>query len=100
MAANEPIHVLTNLYWNLGSMERNADTPKGAGITPFAITTRDAARAVHASLNVPLPSLPSRTEVFFIMVPSLPHGKFAAKKAQQLLGWEPLDTLTEHYSKL
>ena len=69
-------------------------------MTPFAVTVRDAARAIRASLSVSLSELPSRCEVFFIMVPTLPHGRFKAKKAQDLLGWEPVDKLQDYYSRL
>ena len=68
------------------------------GVTPFAVTVRDAARAIRASLSVPLAALPSRCEVFFVMVPTLPHGRFKATKAKDLLGWESMDNLEAHYS--
>ena len=34
------------------------------------------------------------------MVPTLPHGRFSATKAKSLLGWDPIDTLEGHYSRL
>jgi nucleoside-diphosphate-sugar epimerase len=70
------------------------------GVEPFAVTVRDAARAIRASLSVPLAELPSRCEVFFIMVPTLPHGRFKATKAADLLGWEPIDKLEGYFSRL
>ena len=96
---NYPIHVMTQLYWMLSATAQPgpSDTP-GQGVTPFAITTRDASRALHAALDVELATLPSRNEMFFIMVPSLPHGKFVARKGKELLGWEPIDTLAWHYT--
>ena len=90
--------MLTNLYWHLG-LPAEPET-KGGGVTPFAVTVRDAAAAIRCSLDVPLPSLPSRCEVFFVMVPTLPHGRFSAAKAKGMLGWEPIDKLEGHYSRL
>ena len=53
VSENEPIHVITNLYWNLGLPAEPEH--RGGGVTPFAVTVRDAARAIHCSLDVPLP---------------------------------------------
>jgi hypothetical protein len=86
--------------WQLGAKAvPDASDEKGKGITPFSISVRDASRALHAALDVELRDLPSRSEVFFVTA-SLPHGRFVARKAKSLLGWEPMDTLEWHYSKL
>lgn len=73
----------------------NPDRPERPHIFPFAVSWRDAARAVRRALEVP--ALPEPFEVLHISA-DLPHGVFRTDKARRLLGWEPRDTLEHLWS--
>ena len=94
-AANSAIHVLTCLFASFVEPEP-LPGKEHQGMSAFSHTFADAARAVRCCLEVELPSLPSRCEMFFIGVPA-PHGKFQLGKAARLLGWEPRSTLERYY---
>ena len=64
------------------------------------VTFEDSGRAIRCALGVELRSLPSRCECFFMLPPSLPHGKFVPGKATRLLGWEPQHHLTGYFARL
>ena len=71
----------------------------GSGLPqPFSATFRDSARAVAACLTVPLESLPSQHESFFI-VGSFPDSVFSNGKAKRILKWEPSDDLAKYFSR-
>lgn len=99
------ITVISHLYHNVGLLPDPVDP--GEGITPLAVTFADAARAIEASLRVPLypehgasgeRGLPSRYELFFIGS-DLPHGKYSTSKAKELLGWTPQDKLEGYWRR-
>lgn len=60
------------------------------GVHPMTISWDDAGHAMRRALEVP--SLPSPFEIFHILS-DLPQGRYSSRKAQQLLGWQPRDTL-------
>jgi nucleoside-diphosphate-sugar epimerase len=68
----------------------NPQHPDRPHLYPFAVSWRDAARAIRAALEVS--SLPSPFEVLHISA-DLPHGVFRFEKVRRLLGWEARDTL-------
>jgi hypothetical protein len=84
-----------------GTRKENAasDWIAGSGLPqPFSATFADSARAVAACLTVPLATLPSRHESFFI-VGDFPDSVFSNAKAKRLLGWEPTDLLTPYFTR-
>ncbi len=93
---NHDLHVLTLLFYNF----RDTDETEAHGrdFTPFSVTWEDAAQAFRPALTVPLESLPSRCETFFIFA-DLPHGKFNNDKAKRILGWKPTDNLDAFWRK-
>jgi nucleoside-diphosphate-sugar epimerase len=108
-AANHNLHVLTTLHGSFPAADfeerkaeggrTNGDAEPGDGL-PQAIcsTFEDAARAVRACIEVPLGSLPSRLEAFFIL-PDVPYGVYSNEKAKALLGWFPRDTLEPYFTR-
>lgn len=54
------ITVVVHLYHNIGLLPRPVEP--GEGVTPLAVTFADAARAIDASLRLPLTAYPSRFE--------------------------------------
>ena len=101
-ARTQPIQVLAALFYNLpgGSACNNADTPP-QGITPFAVTFPDAARAIKRCVEVRSAELPPEDgaiSVFFISAP-LPHGKFSSRKARKYLGWSAVDSMRFYFSR-
>ena len=93
---NHDLYVLTLLFYNFhyGSEAEGY----GKDFTPFNVTWKDAGEAFRPALNIPLDSLPSRCEPFFIFA-DLPHGKFTNEKAKRLLGWHPTDNLENFWKK-
>lgn len=84
------LYVLTLLFYMFYSADdRSRD---GGDLIPFAVTWEDAARAFLPTLSIPLGSLPSRCEVFFVST-DLPHDKFSNEKAKRILGWQPENRL-------
>ena len=55
-------------------------------------------RLLQPALSIPLESLPSKCEPFFIFA-DLPHGKFTNEKAKRILGWRPTDNLDNFWKK-
>jgi hypothetical protein len=68
----------------------NPEYPERPHLAPFAVSWRDAARAVRAALETT--TLPSPYEVFHVSA-DLPHGVFRFDKIRRVLGWEAQDTL-------
>ncbi len=64
---------------------------------PFAVSWRDAARAIRRALEVP--HLPEPFEVLHVNA-NLPHGRFTNGKAKRVLGWQPVDTLQHLWSDM
>ena len=93
---NHDLYVLTLLFYNF----HYGDEEQGFGrdFTPYNLTWRDAGQAFAPALTVPLESLPSRCEPFFIFA-DLPHGKFTNEKAKRILGWSPTDNLEPFWQK-
>jgi hypothetical protein len=89
-AEEHPIHVLTMIV----SSFIDAHPPRGwrGDMNPFAVTYADAARAIRCALEVDPAQLPSRCEAFFVTV-DLPQQQCLGRKAYDLLGWSPIDTL-------
>ena len=63
---------------------------------PFMISWPDTGRALRRALEVT--SLPSPFEMVNISA-DLPHGRFDFRKAQDLLGWQPRDTLADFWQE-
>ena len=70
--------------------------PPDGDLYPFAVSWADAARAIQCALMVE--TLPAPYEVLHI-VANLPHGVFPNRKARQVLGWQPHDSLAEFWSE-
>lgn len=96
-SANYPLHVLTTLFLSFRDAEP-APGQEGGDTNPFSVTFADAARALRACLEIDLDSLPSRCEIFHITTDT-PHGRYHNKKARQLLGWTPQDSLEGYWRK-
>ncbi len=67
---------------------------KPFGMDQFAVSWRDSSRALCAALNVA--SLPRPYEIMNISA-DLPHGRFLPTRAEELLGWKPLDDLHQNW---
>ena len=108
---NHAIHVLTTLHGSFPSAYFGQGT-EGSSVSagevtaepgdglPQAIcsTFEDAARAVRCCVEVPLSALPSRHECFFIL-PDVAGQVYSNRKAKELLGWEPVDTLEAYWTR-
>ena len=92
-----PIHVICMLYISFRPPEPEPGH-EGHGINSFAVTFRDAARAIKLALEADLEKMPSRNEVFFITA-DLPHGQYSNTKARRLLGFAPQDTMEKYWRK-
>lgn len=71
------------------------ETGRPLPLYPFAVSWRDAARAIRHALEVP--EYPSPYEVLHVNA-DLPHGKYTNRKAKKVLGWRPLDDLRHMWS--
>ncbi len=71
------------------------ETGQPRPLYPFAVSWRDAARAIRRTLEIP--ALPSPYEVLHVNA-ELPHGKYTNRKAKEVLGWRPLDDLRHMWS--
>ena len=93
---NHDLYVLTLLFYNF----HFGDEVEGYGkdFTPFNVTWQDAGEAFVPALSIPLESLPSKCEPFFIFADLL-HGKFTNEKAKRILGWHPTDNLDSFWKK-
>lgn len=67
---------------------------KPFGMDQFAVSWRDSARALRAALEVAC--LPTPYEIMNISA-DLPHGSFLPDRAEELLGWKPLDDLHQNW---
>ncbi|MCS6775160.1 MAG: NAD-dependent epimerase/dehydratase family protein [Chloroherpetonaceae bacterium] len=56
----------------------------------FGVSWQDSARALRRALEVP--SLPAPCEVLNITA-DLPHGRYSNRRAREVLGWEPRDSM-------
>lgn len=78
----------------------NALAPeKGAaptGVSDMTTTMRDCGNLLRCCVLADLSRLPSRHEVFFGKAPS-PSDVHRSGKAQDLLGYKPMDTLAEFF---
>lgn len=83
------------LYFSIFVNPETAE-PRPGGVHPMTISWDDAGHAMRRALEVP--SLPSPFEILHILA-DLPHGKYSSRKAQQLLGWRPRDTLAELWAR-
>lgn len=70
--------------------------PRPDGVFAMSVSWEDAGHAMRRALEVPI--LPSPFEVFHILA-DLPHGKYSNKRAKQLLGWQPRDTLAHLWAR-
>jgi nucleoside-diphosphate-sugar epimerase len=77
-------------------VEPTSPPPDPPGLFPFAVSWQDAARAIRQALHAP--ALPRPFEPLHILA-DLPHGKYRNEKARRLLGWQPRDTLEQHYAR-
>lgn len=71
------------------------ETGQPRPLYPFAVSWRDAARAIRRALE--MPALPSPYEVLHVNA-DLPHGKHTNRKAKEVLGWRPRDDLRHMWS--
>ena len=67
---------------------------KPFGMDQFAVSWRDSSRALLAALKVA--SLSRPYEIMNISA-ELPHGRFLPTRAEELLGWQPLDDLHQNW---
>ena len=65
---------------------------------PHLVSWKDSAQAVRCAIEVDLTTMPSKCEVFSIFGDQ-PHGRFSNEKAKRLLGWQPRDDLSEHWTR-
>ena len=72
------------------------ETGQPLPLNPFAVSWQDAARAIRRALEVP--RLPEPFEVLNVNA-DLPHGVFTNRKAKQILGWQPQDSLRHMWSR-
>ncbi len=72
------------------------DTGQPLPLNPFAVSWQDAARAIRCALEVP--RLPEPFEVLNVNA-DLPHGVFTNRKAKDILGWQPQDSLRHMWSR-
>ena len=86
------LEVPTLLYY--GFINPKDPPAKGIGISAFIVSWQDAGAAMRQALRVP--SLPRPFEIFNIQG-DLPHGKYLCDKAKRVLGWQPRDSLEEHF---
>jgi len=91
-AENHPIHVLMLLFY---IFREEGDAKFNH---PHLISWSDAAQAVRCAVEVDLGTMPSSCEVFSILSDQ-PHGRFSNSKAKRLLGWQPVDDLSQHYTR-
>lgn len=91
-AENHDLHVLMLLFYIF-----RADGDKIFN-HPHLISWKDSAQAVRCAIEVDLETMPSRCEVFSILCEQ-PHRRFSNKKAKHLLGWEPKDDLSRHWTR-
>ncbi|MDP9353527.1 MAG: hypothetical protein M3P51_18560, partial [Chloroflexota bacterium] len=66
------------------------ETGQPRPLYPFAVSWRDAARAIRSALQVP--TVPEPFEILHINA-DLPHGRYTNRKAKEVLGWRPVDDL-------
>jgi nucleoside-diphosphate-sugar epimerase len=92
---NYDIYTQTCLFYSLQDPEKLE--PGGGGVG-FLISWADAGEAVRLALEVELAKLPSRCEVFFVLV-DMPLDKFSNEKAKRLLGFRPKDSLSISWQK-
>ncbi len=64
-------------------------------LNPFAVSWQDAARAIRRAVEVA--HLPEPFEVLNVNA-DLPHGTFTNRKAKEILGWQPLNSLQHMWS--
>ena len=83
------------LYFSIFVNPETAE-PRPGGVHPMTISWDDAGHAMRRALEVP--SLPSPFEIFHILA-DLPHGRYSSRKAQELLGWRPRDTLAHLWAR-
>lgn len=83
------------LYFCIFVNPRTA-SPRPGGVNPMTISWEDAGHAMRRALEVP--SLPSPFETLHILA-DLPQGKYSSRKAQQVLGWRPRDTLANLWAR-
>ncbi|MBO0703106.1 MAG: NAD(P)-dependent oxidoreductase [Candidatus Dormibacteraeota bacterium] len=83
------------LYFSIFVNPETAE-PRPGGVHPMTISWDDAGQAMRRALEVP--SLPSPFEIFHILA-DLPHGRYSSRKAQELLGWRPRDTLADLWAR-
>jgi len=83
------------LYFSIFVNPETAE-PRPGGVHPMTISWEDSGDAMRRALEVP--SLPSPFEIFHILA-DLPHGRYSSRKAQQLLGWRPRDTLSNLWAR-
>jgi hypothetical protein len=96
---NFSIHVLTCLFGGVSTPPQPPPGQVGAGTGGWATTLRDCGAALLCALRVPLSSLASQHETFFIGAPS-PDGWLQLGKATTVLGWKPQDTLEGYFARL
>jgi uronate dehydrogenase len=73
------------------------ETGQPRPLYPFAVSWRDAATAIRRALEIP--ALPSPYEVLHVHA-DLPHGKYASRKAKEVLDWRPVDDLRHMWSDI
>ena len=66
------------------------------GLASMAVSWQDSARALRAALEVP--SLPTPYEEI-VITSDLPHGRFSALRAKEVLGWEAQDDLSALWTR-
>ncbi len=72
------------------------ETGQPLPLNPFAVSWQDAARAIRCTLE--MPRLPDPFEVLNVNA-DLPHGVFTNRKAEEILGWQPQDSLRHMWSR-
>ncbi len=84
-AENNDIYVQMYLYYNFrepGVVDQSRE------LRPFGVSWQSGGEVFPYGLEIPLESLPSRFETFFIFT-DMPHGRFRNDKAKRILGWQP-----------
>ncbi|HSH79071.1 MAG TPA: NAD-dependent epimerase/dehydratase family protein [Herpetosiphonaceae bacterium] len=71
------------------------DAPQAQRLDPFAVSWRDAARAIHRAIE--LPTLPRPFEVLNVGA-DLPHGRYTHRRATEILGWQARDDMRHLWS--
>lgn len=71
------------------------DAPQAQALDPFAVSWRDAARAIRRAIEVA--ALPQPYEVLNVGA-DLPHGRFNHRRVKEILGWQAQDDMRHLWS--